>query len=104
MAGAIAGSAIFCCSPTERLDTVTLTVNNACNLACPHCYLQYHSPVKKFRESLFDVLERSAFRHPAVVGKEPLFDGGSVAICERLAALSIRSKKRSEERRVGKEC
>ncbi|MBS1830539.1 MAG: radical SAM protein [Acidobacteria bacterium] len=93
MAGAIAGTAVFQCFPTDQLHTVTLTVNNACNLSCPHCYLQYKTPDRTFFEPLYEVLERSTFSHLAVVGKEPLLDDSSVRTCERLADATARSHK-----------
>ena len=40
MAGAIAGTAILKASNlSDKLHTITMTINNECNMNCPHCYL-----------------------------------------------------------------
>jgi sulfatase maturation enzyme AslB (radical SAM superfamily) len=86
--GAIAGSAILDCSQTNTLDTVTLTINNSCNLKCPHCYLQYEGAGKQCCEhDIFALIERSSFRHLAIVGKEPFLDPNSTKMCHELAEL-----------------
>jgi MoaA/NifB/PqqE/SkfB family radical SAM enzyme len=84
--GAIAGSAILECSQTNTLDMVTVTINNSCNLSCPHCYLQYNDePNDCFDRSILDLIARSSFRHLAIVGKEPFLDTKSVVLCEELS-------------------
>lgn len=86
--GAIAGSSILGCERTQNLDTVTLTINNSCNLKCPHCYLQYEpGRDEPFDIRIFGLLQRSTFRHLAIVGKEPLLDRGSIDLCMKLAEI-----------------
>ena len=41
MGGVVSGSAIMIPKSTGHLHTITLTINNQCNLHCPHCYLKY---------------------------------------------------------------
>lgn len=72
MGGVVAGSAIANYSdysPNVRL--VALTVNNKCNLKCPHCYLQYNGPSGYFSEKLQTKLISQPFEHLAIVGMEP---------------------------------
>jgi MoaA/NifB/PqqE/SkfB family radical SAM enzyme len=97
MAGAIAGSAILELSESGRaseLDTVTLTVNNLCNLVCPHCYLQYTGPGGVVQGGVLDAITRSQYRHLAIVGKEPLVNEESINTCT-LIAKSNREHKRT---------
>jgi sulfatase maturation enzyme AslB (radical SAM superfamily) len=92
--GAIAGSSLLDCQPSAALDTVTLTVNNACNLSCPHCYLQYDQAASTpFDVEIFPLIERSTFRHLAIVGKEPLFDKHSLQLCLAVAEICQKSGK-----------
>jgi MoaA/NifB/PqqE/SkfB family radical SAM enzyme len=73
MAGAMAGSAILGFrDPVDHLDLVTLTVNNACNLSCSHCYLQYGAGDAFVAENVIERVLDSRCRHVAIVGKEPL--------------------------------
>lgn len=82
MAGAIAGTAILHTLQTSKnLDTVTLTINNSCNLACEHCYLQHEGPAAIISRDTIDRLFESSFRHLAVVGKEPFYNRESVTVC-----------------------
>lgn len=93
MAGAIAGTAILDCEPRPILQTVTLTVNNLCNLSCPHCYLQYRSGQSFLDEGVLEVVLASQYRHLAIVGKEPLVNAASIALSDRIAALAVSSGK-----------
>jgi len=86
MAGAIAGTTILRLSHgAERLRVLALTVNNACNLSCPHCYLQYDGPEGLLPEDLANVVATDSFDHLAIVGKEPLLDRRSAELCAELA-------------------
>ena len=73
MSGAIAGTAILHAprEPTSKLHTVTVAVNNRCNLQCPHCYLQYESPQSVLSEEHARMILDADFKHLAIVGKEP---------------------------------
>jgi MoaA/NifB/PqqE/SkfB family radical SAM enzyme len=73
MAGAMAGSAILAAgSRKDSLSIVTLTINNTCNLACPHCYLQYAGPEFFALDSVLDAVLDSNCEGISIVGKEPL--------------------------------
>jgi len=76
MSGAIAGTAINEIQEPEKgsLNTVTLTVNDYCNLDCDYCYLRSDSDSAFVGEDVLELLERSDFRHLAIVGKEPLIN------------------------------
>ncbi len=88
--GAIAGSAILECSQTNTLDMVTVTINNSCNLSCPHCYLQYNEATNdSFDRNILELIARSSFRHLAIVGKEPFLDSKSLLLCEELADVCL---------------
>lgn len=85
MTGAMAGStALQFRTPRETLDVLTLTINNSCNLDCPHCYLRYDGPSQLIDRSVVELVAKAQFRHLAVVGKEPLLDAASAAVCEDL--------------------
>lgn len=84
MSGVMAGSAILA-ARTRRtsLGTVTLTINNTCNLTCSHCYLQYSGREGVISPAVLDHLFKSDFDRVCIVGKEPLADHRSVtAVCE----------------------
>ncbi len=75
MAGAIAGTAaVKLTDASDRLKLVTITVNNACNLQCPHCYLQYDGRRSFISEQTLTNVFSTSFEHLAIVGKEPLID------------------------------
>jgi hypothetical protein len=76
MGGAMAGSALLDKSDgSTALDTVTLTINNSCNLQCPKCYLQYDGQKEPMQPEVYEHIISSArrgeFRHLAIIGKEP---------------------------------
>lgn len=89
MAGAIAGTAILNCGLTNELDTVTLTINNSCNLTCPHCYLQYDDHGSIIDGEVLRAVCVANFRHLAIVGKEPLLDSASIELCDRIAERCV---------------
>lgn len=73
MAGAIAGSVILDVrQQSDRLRLITLSVNNSCNLRCPHCYLQLSEPDSFIAESVIQQVLCSDCERIAIVGKEPL--------------------------------
>lgn len=79
MAGAIAGTAILNIeNHKEVLDTVTLTINNECNMQCRHCYLQYNSDKSIITDDVLNGLFANRFRHLVIVGKEPLVNDLSI--------------------------
>ena len=84
MAGAIAGTAILKIKGVQdKLDTITLTINNECNMQCRHCYLQYVSSKRIIDDSVLESIFESEFRHLVVVGKEPLVNRDSInKVCE----------------------
>lgn len=87
MAGAIAGTAILHQNtPTEHLSVLAVTVNNSCNLACPHCYLQYDGPVQTMDDWIVSRILRSSARRLAIVGKEPLVSDRVADVTQRLIA------------------
>jgi len=85
MAGAIAGTAILNdLSLSNKLKTVTLTINNTCNLSCPHCYLQYDKKNFLLKDETIEAVFKSDFEHLAIVGKEPLVNKNSISLLEQL--------------------
>ena len=78
--GAFAGSAALLCQ-TRRSDVsvVTLTMNNACNLKCPHCYLQYAESDTYVPSYVIDAVAASRAEAVAIVGMEPLRNRTSAA-------------------------
>lgn len=84
----MAGSTILAAKQRRAsLSTVALTVNNHCNLACPHCYLQY-APDGEDCRLISDRVARHVleadFEHLAIVGKEPFVDRASTEVVRRL--------------------
>ncbi|MCF8239760.1 MAG: radical SAM protein [Melioribacteraceae bacterium] len=85
MSGAIAGTAILKNSRlSDELNTITLTINNNCNLSCPHCYLQYNKKNFLLAEPTIDSVFKSDFKHLAIVGKEPLLNRESIKLVHDL--------------------
>jgi sulfatase maturation enzyme AslB (radical SAM superfamily) len=79
MAGAIAGTAILkACNFNDKLHTITLTINNECNLNCPHCYLHYKSDKGLISQETIVSIFKNNFKHIAIVGQEPLYNQNSI--------------------------
>lgn len=95
--GAFAGSAALDC-PTLRpdLSVITLTLNNACNLQCPHCYLQFDAMDMLVPDYVVDAVADSPAQTVSIVGKEPLRDRRTI---RRLGEIVTRVKRAG--RRVG---
>ena len=89
MSGAIAGTAIFRCRKLSRLQLVALTINNSCNLQCPHCYLQYAGEPSLISQGLVEAILETDAQHVALVGKEPLFDDPARRTCEEIADAAL---------------
>ena len=78
--GAFAGSAALLCRELRPdLSVVTLTMNNSCNLKCPHCYLQYAEQDAYVAPFVVEAIARSRAEAVAIVGMEPLKNSRSVA-------------------------
>jgi pyruvate-formate lyase-activating enzyme len=94
MAGAMAGSAILAAATScARLSTVTLTINNDCNLSCPHCYLQYEGRGGVVSPATLKSIFESSCERICVVGKEPLANRSSIETVRALVwDASARSK------------
>lgn len=79
MAGAIAGTAILKASNlSDKLHTITLTINNQCNLNCPHCYLHCENDKSLISQETINSIFKAKFKHIAIVGREPLFNQSSI--------------------------
>ena len=87
MAGAIAGTAILHTLQKPQLQTITLTVNNTCNLACGHCYLQEGGDGRYVANETIERVIDARARHVAIVGKEPTVNVRKTSrLIERLVA------------------
>ncbi|HMW64439.1 MAG TPA: radical SAM protein [Accumulibacter sp.] len=93
MGGVVAGSAILAPQVPGFLHTVTLTINNQCNLACPHCYLRYQGSEDEITEEILAHIWDSSFKHLAIVGMEPLLNRGSAGLVGSIASRARRSGK-----------
>src|SRR3989344_1553589 len=95
MTGATAGTAILKVpnEETEDLRVVTLTINNSCNLACDHCYLQYDGARNTLSEADAQRILDANFNLLTIVGKEPTLHPN---IVQRLA-----SENKARERVTG---
>jgi len=71
----------------EKLRKVALTINNVCNLKCPHCYLQYIDNGNNMisEEVLQKVFLIKDLEVLIVVGMEPFYNRTSVAFLKRIA-------------------
>lgn len=77
------------------LQIATVTVNNGCNLECPHCYLQYaDTPDRVISDAYFRAILESPARRVILVGKEPLKDRPSVENTSRLIEWAFNAGKR----------
>jgi len=73
MSGAMSGSAILAAHARQStLSIVALTINNTCNLACPHCYLQYDGPRGLVSDEVLACVLESNCEGICIVGMEPL--------------------------------
>ncbi len=85
MTGAMAGSTVLHFDErTDTLRVVTLTVNNLCNLRCPHCYLQYDGDSDCISDDLARLVTEADYEHLAIVGKEPLVNRTAAKRCQDL--------------------
>jgi MoaA/NifB/PqqE/SkfB family radical SAM enzyme len=95
MAGAMAGSAILdSLEPSDGLKLLTLTVNNSCNLECPHCYLQYASSDEFVSEAVVQRVMESNCTRLAIVGKEPLMTAGVAQQSWQIMRRAVEAGKR----------
>jgi MoaA/NifB/PqqE/SkfB family radical SAM enzyme len=90
MSGAMAGSAVLNApNKVRKLEIVTVTVNNFCNLRCPHCYLQYDSENSdQIDWQTVSHILGSQFKHLCIVGKEPLANSRTAELTSRLVAAA----------------
>ena len=89
MGGVVAGSAILKNRVASReLSILTVTVNNACNLSCPHCYLQYDGSRDVISNQVVDQIfgSKSLPKHIAIVGMEPLLNVASIRATTEIAS------------------
>ena len=86
MGGVVSGTAIMLTKSVGHLHTITLTINNRCNLRCPHCYLKYNGTKNVINDETVDFIfkSKSSFQHLAIVGMEPLVDKCSASICRSI--------------------
>jgi sulfatase maturation enzyme AslB (radical SAM superfamily) len=83
--GAFAGSAALKCGQRiDHVSVVTLTINNVCNLKCPHCYLQYAAPDRPLSQDVLDGIWASSASTVSVVGMEPLANRKSAELLSKL--------------------
>lgn len=86
--GAFAGSAALLCNRLRPdLSVVTLTMNNSCNLKCPHCYLQYAGQDGYVESWVVEAIAQSSAEAVAVVGMEPLKTRRSAAELHRIVEI-----------------
>jgi sulfatase maturation enzyme AslB (radical SAM superfamily) len=93
MGGAIAGKATLDLEKTGKLELVTMTVNDECNMSCPQCYLQYDGSKEYISKETQELVLSADFKHLALVGKEPLFNMAHTRLTELLAYRTIKSGK-----------
>ena len=94
MGGVTAGTAITrLTKPASTPALVTVTVNNECNLSCPHCYLQYAGFASYLTEKHQDIILSEPFSDLAIVGMEPLLNP---AITQRTLAFAERAAERGK--------
>jgi len=92
LAGAISPNQLQAHLQTISRPSIGLVVNNACNLACSHCYLQVRRlGAKALSEDEWLRLATSAVRHGAgllsVCGKEPLLGQTGINVLQGLREL-----------------
>lgn len=89
MAGAIAGTAILKASNySDKLHTITLTINNECNMNCPHCYLHCKTNKGLISQETINSIFKANFKHVAIVGQEPLYNHNSIDKVTAIAKLA----------------
>lgn len=89
MGGVVSGSSILnTMKESDSVMTLSLTVNNECNLQCPHCYLQIKKDTALIDIDLLKHVFEQEFDHLAIVGMEPLFDRRTASHTLRIAATA----------------
>lgn len=68
----------------RELDILSLTINNVCNLECPHCYLNVAGKGTASEKVIDKIFEEPPAKI-AIVGMEPLHDPRSAAIVRDIA-------------------
>ena len=90
MAGAIAGTAILKASNnSDKLHTITMTINNECNMSCPHCYLHCKNDNRLIGQETINSIFNAKFKHIAIVGQEPLYNQSSI---EKITTIAKQAK------------
>ena len=85
MSGAIAGTAILKnLKESEEIEIITITINNDCNMCCPHCYMQYDNRSYIIGDDTLRSIYESSFKHLAVVGREPLINDASIDVLGKI--------------------
>jgi len=99
MAGSLGGR--FPDLSSNRLEVLSVLINDICNLHCQHCYLNSHSERHlqfeewlRFFSSVFSDLAPSVL---CIAGQEPLVDAESVALWS--AAIGLRDRLQPPESR-----
>lgn len=93
--GAFAGSAALLCQVLRSdVSVITLTMNNSCNLRCPHCYLQFAQEDKFVAPWVVETIAESDAEAVAIVGMEPLLNRDSARkLASIVEAVKSRDKK-----------
>jgi len=105
MGAIIAGSTNgkFPLPPTKKLEVLSVVVNNACNLACRHCYLEAPQYDKYMSHEEWQRFLTSALRdlRPSILsfaGKEPLLNEKSAALLFDAVQIKNQTQKDSKEK------
>jgi sulfatase maturation enzyme AslB (radical SAM superfamily) len=86
MAGVVIGSIITRYQTVSgKVRAVAATVNNECNLHCPHCYLQYHGPKRFISDAHQHGLVNENYEHLGLIGMEPLVSRAHAAQTMKIA-------------------
>lgn len=94
MGGLVAGTAIIDLKKEEpKVKMVALTINNLCNLKCPHCYLQYNGTDNLISNHTIENIMNQDFDHIAIVGMEPFLNKKTIEITSRIATRARDSGK-----------
>ena len=94
MSGVMAGTTILKATESkDYLDIVTLTINNSCNLSCPHCYLQYDGQNQLVDKTTIDTIIESGCSHISLVGKEPFANSSAIKVVQNIAVRASEAGK-----------
>lgn len=95
MGGLVAGTGIReYKAMSASLKMVAMTVNNDCNLSCPHCYLQYDASSALIPKDIVKKMLEQEFDDLVLVGREPFLNRETIDYSSTIARDAAKAGKK----------